>query len=275
MTRTRLIWLLAGVCGSMLVNAIVGAAAPQTVMKMVTIGGDDTDGTAMIAELGALIFEKDSVLTVEHVMEAANRPKAYQQVDLKKSDVILMVNGKRARSADEFSMILDSLPVGGDIKLGIRRDKGMQIVSFKKAAPEDLPQIQMVTQTMPGGNETGSEGGPKVTTVTRTEGGAGSDGRLAVLIGSGLIFKQDGDAVVVAATMPHAKEALGKVEVNEGDRILKIQDKEVTGPAMLQELYDAIAVGDSVTLVMARDGKEFTASFAKSEAPENIMIEKR
>jgi len=36
--------------------------------------------------LNALIFEKDSTLTVEHVMEAAQRPKPYQKVDLKKDD---------------------------------------------------------------------------------------------------------------------------------------------------------------------------------------------
>jgi S1-C subfamily serine protease len=244
-------------------------------MKMVTIGGGDADATAMIAELGALIFEKDSVLTVEHVMEAANRQKAYQKVDLKQDDVILMVNGKRARTADELSVILDSLPVGEDIKLGVRRDKAMQIVSFKKAAPEDLPQITMVTHTLPGATESEGKGGPQMKMITRTEGGEGSDGEFAVLMGSGLIFKQEGDAVVVAETMPHSKEALGDIAVNEGDRILKIQDKEVTNPAMLQTLYDAVTVGDSVTLVMARDGKEFTAAFAKTEAPENIMIEKR
>jgi S1-C subfamily serine protease len=272
MTRTKLIWLLAGVCGTLLVNAAVGHTQQ---MKMVTIGGDDADGTAMIAELGALIFEKDSTLTVEHVMQAAQRPKAYKKVDLKQDDIILMVNGKRTRTADDLSMILDSLKAGEEVKLGVRRDKGMQIVSFKKAAPEDLPQIKMVTQDMPGEGESGAHGGPNMKMITRTEGGAGSDGQLAVLMGSGLIFKQDDEAVVVAATMPHTKEALGDVEVIEGDRVLKIQDKEVIDPSMLQEFYDAIEIGTSVTLVFSRDGKEFTASFDKSEAPENIMIQKR
>jgi len=109
----------------------------------------------------------------------------------------------------------------------------------------------------------------------RTEGGAGSNGQLAVLLGSGLIFKQDGDAVVVAAMMPNAKDALGGVKVSEGDRILKIQDKDVTDPSMLQEAYDAIEVGKSVSLVMTHDGKEFTVTFDKNEAPENIMIQKQ
>ena len=272
MTRTRLIWLLAGVCGTVLVKAVIGHAAPQ--MKMVTIGGDDADGTAMIAELGALIFEKDSTLTVEHVMEAGQRPKTYQKVDLKQGDVILMVNGKRARTAVDFSGILDSLTAGDEVKLGIRRDKNMQIVSFKKAAPEDLPQIKMVTQTLAGDEKPAGEGGPRMKMVTRTEGGAGSDGQLAVLLGSGLIFKQDGEAVVVLATMPESKDALGSVEVREGDRILKLQDKDITGPVMLQELYDAIAVGDSVRVVMTRDRKEFSVSFEKRETPDNIIIEK-
>jgi S1-C subfamily serine protease len=273
MTRTKLIWLLAGVVTTLLVNAVAGEAAPQ--MKMVTIGGDDADGTAMIAELGALIFEKDSTLTVAHVMNEAMRPKAYKKVDLKQDDIIMMVNGKRTRTAGDLNMILDSLKTGEEIKLAVRRDKGMQIVTFKKADPEDLPQIKMVTSSGPGDGESEGHGGRKMTTITRTEGGAGSDGQLAVLMGSGLVFRQDGDAIVVAATMPHAKEVLGDIEVNEGDRILKIQDAEVTDPSMLQGFYDAIEVGTSVTLVLSRDGKEFTASFDKTEAPENIMIQKQ
>ncbi len=274
MTRTKLIWLLAGVCGALLMQAVMAQAAPQ--MKMVTIGGDDMDGSAMIGELGALIFEKDSTLTVEHVMEANQRPKAYKDVDLKKGDVILMANGKRMHTADDLNAILDSLTTGEDIKLGIRRDKDMQIVSFKKAAPEDLPQIKMVTQSMPGEWKSGGEGGqggPK--TVMHTEGDAGPNGQLAVLGGSGLIFKQDSDAVVVLAIIPDAKDALGGADVQEGDRIIKIQDKDVTDLAMLQKTFDAIETGQKVSIILARDGKELPASFAKSDKQENIMIQKK
>ena len=150
----------------------------------------------------------------------------------------------------------------------------MQIVSFKRAAPEDLPQIKMVTQSMPGGEGDGGEGGPKMKIATRTEGGAAQEGQLAVLAGSGLIFRQDGDAVVVLAIIPDAKSTLS-AEVKEGDRILKILDKDVTDPLMLQQTFDAIEVGKTVNIVMSRDGKEFTASFDKSDKHENVMIQKK
>lgn len=272
MTRTKLIWLLAGVCGALIMQAVMAHAAPE--MKMVTIGGDDMDGSAMIGELGALIFEKDSTLTVEHVMEANMRPKVYKDVDLVKGDVIMMANGKRTYTADALSLVLDSLKAGDDIKLGVRRDKDMQIVSFKKADPKDLPQIKMVKQAMPGEWKSGGEGGqggPKM--VMHTEGSAGPDGQLAVLGGNGLIFKQDSNAVVVLAVLPGA--VLGGADVKEGDRILKIQDKDVTGPSMLQEAYDSIDAGKTVTIVLSRDGKESTVSFDKAESHENIMIQRK
>lgn len=271
MTLTRLVWMLAGVCAAVIVGVVVAQAAPT--MKMVTIGGDGMDGSAMIGELGALIFEKDSTLTVEHVMDAAQRPKAYKDVDLQKGDVILMVNGKRTHTADDFTTVLDSLTAGDDIKLGIKRDKAMQIVSFKRAAPEDLPKIKMVTQSMPGGGEGDDQGGGKMT-ITRTEGGAGPD-EVAVLAGSGLIFRQEGDAVVVLAVIPDAKSTLSGAEAKAGDRILKINDQKVTDPLMLQRAFDAIEVGTKVNLVMSRDGKEFTASFDKSDKHENVMIQKK
>jgi len=271
MTRSKLIWLLAGMCSALVLH-VVAANAQQ--MKMVTIGGD-ADGTAMIGELGALIFEDDSTLTVEHIMEADKRPIAYKSVDLQKGDIIMMVNGKRTHTADDFSMVLDSVKAGEDIKLGIRRDKAMKIVSFKRAAPEDMPQIKMDTQAL-GDDGAPAEGdGQKTRMVMRSEGGAGSSGQLAVLMDCGLVFKEDGDAVTVAATMPHTKKALAGTEVSEGDRILKLQDKSVTGASMLQDAYDKIDVGTSVSLVLSHDGKEFTVTFDKTNPPENIMIQKK
>jgi hypothetical protein len=44
---------------------------------------------------------------------------------------------------------------------------------------------------------------------------------------------------------------------------------------MLQQAFDAIEVGKTVNIVMSRDGKEFTASFDKSDKHENVMMQKK
>ena len=235
---------------------------PAQTMKTVTIGGDDVTASTMIAELGALILEKDSTLEVGHVMAAGQRPSAYKDVDVQVADIIGMVNGKRTRTVTDLDAILDSAAVGEELKLGIRRGKEMRLVAFKKADPKDLPQMKMMTVGGPDEGEGAGAGGPKI--VTRTIGGDGSMDDFAMLMGSGLVVKQDGDAVVIADLMPDAAEVTGSTDIEKGDRVLKLQGKSVTTAVSLQEQFDAIAVGDKIEFVLARDGKEYTLTFDKT-----------
>ena len=80
-----------------------------------TIDGDDATAMTMIPEFGALIIENDSTLTVEHVMEARGRKAAYKDVDLKKNDIILIVNGKRTPTAADLDTLLAVLDPGDEI----------------------------------------------------------------------------------------------------------------------------------------------------------------
>jgi C-terminal processing protease CtpA/Prc len=271
MTRTQLIILLAGIGTGLLLSAITSEA--QT-MKMVTVGGGDVDGTCMIGELGALIFEKDSTLTVEHVMTPEQRPTAYRDVDLQIDDVILMVNGKRVRTADGFNAILGGMSAGDKVQLGVRRDKNMQIVSFAKAAPEDLPQIKMVTKALGDTEGTGKEGGEGMKTMTQTSGGPGSSDNLVIIGGSGLIAREDSAGVVILLALPKAAELLDSATVEGGDRIVKLQGKDVKDLKTFRTALDAIEVGAKVNLVLSHDDEEYSVSFAKAE-PENLMIKKK
>lgn len=258
MTQHRQWWT--GTAATLLL-LVLPLQVPAQTMRTVTIGGDDIDATTMIAEFGALIFEKDSTLEIGHIMEPAQRPPAYKDVDLQVGDIVGMVNGKGTRTAADLDTILASTAPGDELKLGIRRGKEMRLVAFTKADPKDLPQIQMMTMSAPGeGEEAG--GGPQV--VTRTIGGDGSVDGIALLMGAGLVVRQDGDAVVIADLMPDAAEVTGSTDIKPGDRVLKLQGEAVTTAAAMQKAFDAIGVGDTVAMVLAREGEEYTLTFAKT-----------
>jgi S1-C subfamily serine protease len=123
-------------------------------------------------------------------------------------------------------------------------------------------------EEMAEGEET--QGGPRI--MTRTIGGPeGEADNLAILMGSGIIARQDGDAVVVAMLMPDFKNATGGVDVKEGDRIVALQTQEMGDYKALQESFDAIGVGEEIELTVERDGKQHTVSFRKAEPAGRIM----
>ena len=73
--------------------------------------------------------------------------------------------------------------------------------------------------------------------------------------------------------MPNAAEATGSEDIKKGDHVLKLQGKAVTTTAELQEMYDAIAVGDTIQLVLGRDGEEHALTLLKP-APRGRIIKR-
>jgi len=95
-------------------------------------------------ELGAIIMLKDDSVVVEFVMPEENRPKAYKEIDIRKNDKILMVNGKKIKLPADIDEIYTELDIGDDVKLGVRRDGDLMIITYKKADPETMPKRKMM-----------------------------------------------------------------------------------------------------------------------------------
>ena len=70
---------------------------------------------------------------VVFVTPAQRRGKAYRDVDLKTEDRILMANGKRIKTVADFKELYESLPVGEELKMGLRRGEEMRMASFQKS----------------------------------------------------------------------------------------------------------------------------------------------
>ena len=104
-------------------------------------------------EAGAIVIFKDGIIRVEHVMPAEKRPKAYRDIDLKTGDEILMINGKKVKIPGDIESVYMELEIGGEIKLGVRRDGELRIIDYKKADPETLPKRKMMKMKVEAGED--------------------------------------------------------------------------------------------------------------------------
>jgi hypothetical protein len=99
----------------------------------------------MIPETGALFNANKGKVSCDFVPSSENRPKGYQDLDIKAGDLILYVNGKKIKTIKDLKDNYESFKAGDEIKLGIKCGEDLLITSFKKADPKDLPETMQIT----------------------------------------------------------------------------------------------------------------------------------
>lgn len=97
-----------------------------------------------LQELGAIILLKENKVKVEFVIPEQARHADYRDVDIKANDEIIIVNGKKISTTVELENSYKSLSIGEEVKLGIKRDDNLMLITFKKADPESLPKRKMM-----------------------------------------------------------------------------------------------------------------------------------
>lgn len=292
-TQRLLPVLIVGLTGLSGVVDPANAASPAPKQK--TILTFQAGEVFMLPELGAVIVADTTGLRVEFALPAAQRAKAYRQVDFETGDFILMVNGKRTKTVEQLEKIYGALAVGDEVKLGLRRGKEMRISSFKKAAKDDQPGHQMMIQTIEGdAAEHGAAGGGGIQkktmvigggdgstkTWTKTEGAggkrmimsAGPGAEMVLLLEAGLILQQDGEALVVGGVMDEAAKLLPGVAVAVGDTIRAVQGQLVRSAQQFNKIYGPLAVGTKVKLVFVHQGEKVKATFTKPEINTKPMM---
>ncbi len=257
----KLKWPGAGMIVWALVVGWAGVAPGQTMTRTVTVDGGDVKGQPYsLDEVGGLVAHVGDEFKVLFVMEPAQRLKAYQGVDLLAEDRLVMVNGKKLTSIEQLKCLLDSVAVGGNIQLGIRRDKDMKIVSYPKADPKSLPQVTRKFVT----TEVGPEGA-KTSEQTFTSAAGGGE-TVAVLKGAGIIVRQAEGHLAVMYLMPPPTPIEALAGIKEGDHVISIQGKKAESLDGLESIWNGLATGDSVKLVCSREGVEHTYEFPKPDA---------
>jgi S1-C subfamily serine protease len=93
-----------------------------------------------LPEVGALIVQFKNTFKVQFVAPENVRQDQYKKIDLRKDDIILLINGKHINKFDELKSAYDKLKIGQEFKLGIKRNKQSLAVDIMKADPKSLPQ---------------------------------------------------------------------------------------------------------------------------------------
>ena len=213
----------------------------------VTVGPDEV---FMLPELGALIGVSPNGLMIVMVMPEAHRAEAYKKVDLQKGDFIKMVNGKGVKTCGDLRAAYEALKVGDELKLGIKRDKGLMIVSLSKANADDLP-AQMI--------------------MTTSE--IGSSDVAAALIDAGILLDEKDGIITVGDYIGAIPVKFEGAKPAKGDILLKIQGEKVEGPDSIKQLWSKVEPGTKAELTFDRGGREITVRFLRQSA--SIQTETR
>ena len=221
-----------------------------TLLAQVIIKRNSRDGKLkgqpfVLQEVGAVIVATDGTLTIEHVMPHDNRPKAYADIDLREGDKILMANAKNIKSTKDLEELYNSVAVGSELKLGVKRNEEMFIVTLAKADQSHLPKMRIKL------------------------GGGGND--VEALPALGIMLKTENGKVIVADKLPNESAALSKSDVIEKDELTEMNGKRVTSLKTLIDAYDSLPVGSTVEWKLKRVDKSITVSFKKPQ-PKGMMF---
>ena len=126
-----------------------GLAQQRQVVKL------DASSSVILQEIGAIIGLQQKSIKVVMVPPKEHRPAGMPEVDLVIGDEIGMMNGAKVKLLVDIQKRYDAAPIGSEIKLGIRREGALHIVSFVKKDPKDMPQggMRIVKKLDKGGKE--------------------------------------------------------------------------------------------------------------------------
>jgi predicted metalloprotease with PDZ domain len=239
-----------------------GNPAPQ---RMIFKKGD----VFLLSELGAVIKNDSGNVTIELVLPENKRTEEYQAVDLENGDVILMMNGKKIRSIEDLEDNYDLIAVGDDIKLGIKREGSMMIVSFPKAEEHSTGGQRMMI--IKSGDEEGEQPAPEASNMKIL---TLKDGEKSILLHDlGILLQEKEDGLYVVEVLPDAGKEIKDAGIKGGEKLVSIQGHEVGTLDEFTKIYDEIPAGETAKAVFEKDGNPVTVKFTKSsENTRSIII---
>lgn len=175
-----------------------------------------------------------------------------------------MINGKKVVILSDLKSAYDSISLGSDVKLGIKRGKDMMIVSFPKMDKSSLKNQRVMSFTTDGSGDAAAGGAGEITSIQA------SDGEIAVVTELGLIVGESGSKLKVAGLISRQDDGNKESGASEGDIITAVMGQKVTSVKELTQAYDKIEIGKEFTVTLDRNGKPVTlkaVKAAKEESP--------
>lgn len=254
-----------GLCGITMQSAI---AQPTGQPKMITRQIKAGDDMFMLPELGAVIIQDSSGISVAAMPPDGHVPKGYESVDLKEQDRLIMLAGKKLLKVADLREFYEKAAIGDTLKLGVKRGEQMRLVSIVKADPANLPQRQI--KMIKDGGE--AEGGPDWTGAKTEQVVTAGDGT-TIVPELGLVLKPSNNGLMVEATLGNVGNLYPGGGPEKGDFIRKLNDRPVRSAEDFEAQFAAIATGAPVRLEYERGGKPLVVALDRPAAPK-VMIKK-
>jgi S1-C subfamily serine protease len=201
----------------------------------------------LMREVGALITAEKGKLKVMMMPPKEGRPQDMPDVDLSIGDEVGMVNGKRIKELKELKEEYERTPIGGEIKLGLRRDGQAHIISFVKKDDKDMPH---------GGQMIIRQGKP--------------DDDSDVFPALGISIAKKEDDIVISETMPNAPK-----NMSQGDIIKTLNGKKMATIDDFNKEFDATKIGSTLTFGLSRGGKTITVVTPRPQPKQQMIMRKK
>lgn len=223
-----------------------------------------SDSSLMIREIGAILETGDDGLNVAIVMPAEARAEGYGDVDVRRGDLVLMINGRRVREIEVAREILGGAGIGDEIALGIRRGGDSVIARFALADPDSLPE-RLVFDGSGGGPGDGH--GVAVERRMMFQG----EGELTPLLALGVILQtveEDGVEVLkIGGILPHMATAF-----EEGDVLKTVAGDAIESAQWLVDQVESADAGTVFEFTVERGDETVDVEQAKSDVQGEIRL---
>lgn len=226
----------------------------------------DATATVEIAEVGASIVESADGLKVAKVTPASARAAKYRDVDIKRGDKVVSINGRRISTLAELRQVLATTKIGDQVRIGSLRSGGPVLAAYTVGSEEDLKVTEDESsweeadgrKVVTVGGKPSGEGGPGERKMVTIKAGPGS----VPLLDLGVILENVDGQVVVTQVLPVPTQIPDEARLKEKDVIKSIQGQKVADAADLEKQLQSVKAGESVSLDIARDGKDERLTFA-------------
>jgi S1-C subfamily serine protease len=221
----------------------VPALFGQKIVKLTLDGEHDF----LLQEVGAIMHGENNLITITQVLNGNTRSDQNTKVDLQSGDIIAMVNGTHPKGVKGLRKVYDDLAIGGEFKLGVKRNGQPMIVTVIKTEAKSNPKAKIMTMTF-------------------------DDKEMRLLPGIGVIDEKGKNLSL--KEMPPDPEVAKHSALKVGDVFKEMNSVPLTSYKQFDALYEKIKPGSTVGLKITRNGKEQNITVLKPEGMRRVIINK-
>lgn len=233
-------WLVAMVAGC---AVGMGSAAPAAAQQFSVSSAEGLvltlpDGRLAVLQSGA------NGVTVRGLVDG--EPKSGDRIDIAIGDRVVRFQGLANPALERIKAAYEGLAVGGEVVVGLARGDGERVIRFPKPAP-GAGRLMAVA---------GASGGAGAWTSSD-----GASGAKAVVIGG--VHVRENTQGMPEVTHRESDPAAASIALRVGDVITSLNGRSIAALAGLEKLYQEVAAGASITLVVQRGGQPVEVAFRK------------